>query len=849
MDNIEIPKNPFWSLKVDEVLNNLNSSPNGLSTDQAKTIRQTVGANTIKGGKKQSNLILFFSQFKSPITIILLLASILSLFLGDPTDATIIIIIVLFSTLLGYCQEKTAGDAVARLLNLIRINVTVIRDGAKVELPTEDVVPGDIIILSAGDVIPTDCLILQEDELFIDEAAFTGETFPVEKEVAVLPVDSVLSKRSNSVFMGSHVISGKAKVLAVNIGASTEFGNISQSLKKKVPETAFEIGIRKFGYLLMQITLVMVIILFGVNVFLDKPILDSLLFTLAIAVGLTPQLLPAIITVNLSQGAKRMAEAQVIVKRLNAIENFGNMNVLCSDKTGTLTEGKVTVSKGLDCFGYENVNVLLMAKVNATLQQGFKNPIDEAIMNIELEGADKYKRIDEIPYDFIRKRLSLLVNNEQETRLITKGAVNQILEVCTQAVNSDGTIIPLKQASDLLQKIYEDLSAQGYRTLGVAYKMADSIRVISKTDENNMIFAGFITLFDPPRAEIKDTIKELQDYGIELKVITGDNALIAKCMSQHIGLDDAVILTGSEMRNMSDGALFNQVILTNVFAEIEPNQKERIILALKKAGKVVGYMGDGINDVSAIHAADVGLSVNTAVDVAREAADIVLLNQDLKVLAEGVKEGRRTFANTQKYIFLATSANFGNMFSMAVASIFLPFLPLLPKQILLTTLMTDLPSMTIPTDNVDENWIKEPRKWDIQFIKRFMIMFGILSSVFDYMTFGVLLFIFHAKESEFQTGWFFESVVSATLIVLVVRTRKSFFKSKPGKYLSMASISVALFVLLSNLPFTSLLGFTPVPFTFYAVMLSIVALYIFSAELMKKWFYKSSAKAVVNIRN
>lgn len=832
---------PFWSFTTDEVFRTLGTSADGLTTDRAASIRQSVGNNTLKGKEKKRGLIMFLNQFKSPITIILLCAAALSFFLNDKTDATIIVAIVMFSTLLGYWQEKSAGDAISQLLSLIQIKAFVYRDGKKEDIPVEEIVPGDIITLSAGDVVPADCLLITEDELFIDEAAFTGETFPVEKQVMVVPEETVLSKRLNALFMGSHVVSGTAKAVVVNTGQATEFGSISRSLRTRAPETAFEIGTRKFGYLLMQITLVMVILLFGVNVMLHKPILDSLLFTLAIAVGLTPQLLPAIITVNLSQGAKRMAEEKVIVKRLSAIENFGNMNVLCADKTGTLTEGKVKVSQGLNCMGQESNSVLLMAKINAVLQQGFKNPIDEAIAAIPLGGADKFERVDEIPYDFIRKRLSLLVKDSQDVRLITKGAVKQVLEVCTQAVNANGNIVPIHDLLPNIQQQFAELSAQGYRTLGVAYKPYGPTGIIAKADESDMIFEGFITLFDPPKEGIQDTIKELQEYGIELKIITGDNVLIAQHMSKQIGLVSPAILTGEEMRTMSDAALFNQVVQTNVFAEIEPNQKERIIIALKKAGKTVGYMGDGINDVSAIHAADVGLSVNTAVDVAKEAADLVLLNRDLKVLVEGVKEGRRTFANTQKYIFMATSANFGNMFSMAGASLMLPFLPLLPKQILLTNLMTDFPSMAIATDNVDESWIKKPRKWDIKFIKRFMISFGILSSVFDYLTFGVLLLLFHAKESEFQTGWFVESVVSAILIVLVVRTRGSFIKSKPGKYLALASLVVVAFVLiLPLLPFATLLGFVPVPFTFYLAMLTIVALYILSAELMKRWFYKRS---------
>lgn len=841
MDTTHTQQTAFWSSGAEEMLARLGSSRDGLTATAAAKTKDIHGPNTLKAAKKQSGLLLFLGQFKSPITIILLAAAILSFFLGDKTDAVIIIIIVMSSTMLGYWQETTAGNAVSRLLSLIRIKASVIRDGQKSEIPIEEVVPGDIVTLSAGDIVPADSLIIEEDELFVDEAAFTGETFPVEKEAGVLPYGTVLSKRSNSVFMGSHVVSGTAMVLVVNTGISTEFGNISRSLREKAPATAFETGIRKFGYMLMQIMVVMVIFLFGVNVLLNKPVLDSLLFTLAIAVGITPQLLPAIITVNPSRGAKRMAGKKVIVKRLDAIENLGNMDVLCSDKTGTLTEGKVTVNQALDCFGKESRNVLLMARVNATLQQGFKNPIDEAIAEIPMDGADKYFRLDEIPYDFIRKRLSLLVSDGQETLLVTKGAVTGILEVCTQAVNAAGDTVPIEQVSGPIEQLYEDLSSKGFRTLGIAYKKYGKGRVISRTDEQDMVFSGFITLFDPPKEGITGTIAELRNYGIELKIITGDNALIAKHICEQIGIGNAVVLTGREMKDMSDEALFNRAIQTNVFAEIEPNEKERIIIALKKAGKTVGYMGDGINDASAIHTADVGLSVHTAVDAAKEAAGLVLLDQDLNVLVEGVKEGRRTFANTQKYIFMAISANFGNMFSMAGATLLLPFLPLLPKQILLMNLMTDFPSMAISTDNVDEDWIKQPRKWDAGFIRRFMVFFGILSSVFDYMTFGILLLLFHAKESEFQTAWFIESVVSGTLIVLVVRTHHSFFRSKPGRYLALASVSVASIVLiLPNLPFASLLGFTAVPFAFYPAMLLITGLYIISAELLKKWFYKHS---------
>lgn len=839
----------FWSLDTDTVLKKLRTGKDGLSEDEVVRRLKQYGSNTISSQQKQLPLLLFLGQFKSPITILLLLAAVLSFFLQDRTDAVIIMIIVFFSSMLGFWQERSAGNATEKLLAMIRIKACVRRSGTEKEIPVEEVVPGDVILLRAGDMIPADCLLLRSNELYADEATFTGETFPVEKQSTVLPSDTPLAKRSNSLFMGAHVISGTAEALVVATGLHTEFGHISQRLRTHAPLTGFETGIRKFGYLLMQLTIALALLIFGINVMLQKPVLDSFLFTLAIAIGLTPQLLPAIITINLAQGARRMAARQVIVKRLNAIENFGSMDVLCSDKTGTLTEGKVKVHQGINYAGQESARVLSLARANATLQQGFRNPIDAAIAALDIP-AEASTRVDEIPYDFIRKRLTLLISSAENPGLIvTKGAVKNVLDVCTMAEDAEGRVIPIEAVSAQIQATYERFSADGYRTLGVAFKPHLTGNIIHKEHEKEMIFAGFITLYDPPKAGILETVSSLSGLGIQLKVITGDNVLIAKSMATQIGIANARILSGSELLLTSDDALLNLAVRTDVFAEVEPNQKERIIRALQKAGKVVGYMGDGINDASALHAADVGLSVNTAVDVAKEAADIVLLDQDLNVLQEGVKEGRRTFANTQKYIFMATSANFGNMFSMAGASFFLPFLPLLPKQILLTNLMTDLPAMTIATDQADTDWISKPRRWDIGFIKRFMFAFGILSSVFDYLTFGVLLMILKAGEREFQTGWFIESVVSATLIILVVRSRQSFFKSRPGIYLFGGVIAVALTALfIPLLPLAQAFGFSPLPYTFYIAMLSIVALYMISAELLKKWFYQRERSSQLNDR-
>jgi len=836
--------NTFWNLDDKSVLEMLSCTSKGLSQEVAADRLKTYGSNTLKGTSHSSSFFLFLSQFKSPITLLLIAAAFLSMGLGDIPDAVIILIIILISSFLGFWQEKGAAHAVEELLKMVQINCRIIREGMEKELPMEIVVPGDIIVLSAGDVIPGDSLILDSHELFIDEAAFTGETFPVEKNPGIIAADLPLSKRTNTLFMGSHVISGTAKALVVRTGKKTEIGKISDRLRIKSPETDFEKGIRHFGYMLMEITLVLVIIIFAINVFLHKPVLDSFLFSLALAVGLTPQLLPAIITVNLAAGARAMAKKKVIVKRLSSIENFGSMNILCSDKTGTITEGKVSIKDALNITGQHSEKTLQFAGLNASLQQGFRNPIDDAICAVYKASSTPFTVQCEIPYDFIRKRLTIQVKNEKENFAITKGALNAILEICDMAETEKGELIALEPKREVILDQYRQLSAAGYRVLGVAYKnFASNDKDITREEEKDMIFLGFITLFDPLKKNVRQTIDQLRHLGVQLKLITGDNALVADNVAQQIGIPDPVILTGDRIRQMSDDGLLQQAGKADIFAEVEPNQKERIILSLKKAGNVVGFMGDGINDAPALHTADVGISVDSAVDVAKEAADIVLLEQDLAVIGDGIIIGRKTFTNTMKYIFMATSANFGNMFSMAGASLFLPFLPLLPKQILLTNLLTDFPEMTIATDRVDPVSIEKPHRWDIRFIQRFMLIFGLLSSVFDYLTFAVLLFLMKANEKVFQTGWFVESVISATLIVLVVRTRLPFLKSLPGKYLSLATCLIVLLVI--ALPFTPLagiLGFVPMPLSFYGWMVLIVSIYIASAEMAKQWFYKKLQK-------
>ena len=829
----------FWSISGTQLLSQLETSTQGLSREEAKARLARPGANQLKPARAVGDLSLLLSQYKSPIILLLLFAAGLSFALRQHTDAVIIMVIVLFSGLLGFWQERRASQAVARLLAAVQIKALVRREGEEHEVPVEEIVPGDLVMLKAGDVIPGDCLLLESKDLFVDEATLTGETFPVEKRTGVLAPETPLNSRSNALFMGTHVISGTATALVALTGVATEFGQVSAHLQIKAPETEFERGVRHFGFFLMEVTLLLVMAIFAVNVYLHRPVLDSFLFSLALAVGLTPQLLPAIISVNLALGARRMAEEKVIVKRLASIENFGSMSILCTDKTGTITEGEVRIHSALDVEGRESDKVLLYAYLNSVFETGFANPLDEAIRNHCCPDISAYLKLDEIPYDFVRKRLSVLVGHEGRSLLIAKGALPNVLAACSAAETAEGQVVDLASVRPKLEEQFAKFSAQGLRTIGVAYRPLEAVASISKEQEASMVFLGFLLLYDPPKAGIMETLQKMRHLGVGLKIITGDNALVAASVARQVGLANPRILTGAELHRMSDEALLHQVNRIQVFGEVEPNQKERILAAIRKRGHVVGYMGDGINDASALHAADVSISVDSAVDVAKEEADIVLLEKDLGVLVQGVQAGRVTFANTLKYVFMATSANFGNMFSMAGASLFLSFLPLLPKQILLTNLLTDLPEMTIATDRVDPNLVERPRRWNIKLIRRFMITFGLLSSIFDYATFGALLFLLKADVAQFRTGWFQESVISAAMIVLVIRTRRPFFRSPPGKYLLLATLLVvAATFCFPYTPLAALFNFEPLPLEFLAVIVLILCLYVSGAELAKHYFYR-----------
>ncbi len=842
----------WWSEPLPQLLRELGSGAGGLDSAGARERLARHGPNTLGRSGGPGTLALLLAQFTSPIILILLAAALLSLLLDSLTDALIILAIVLVSGLLGFWQERGAARAVAELQAAVDLQCTVLRDGLEQAIPMAQLVPGDLVLLAAGDGIPADCRLLEERDLCIDEATLTGESDPVGKDPAPVPAEAPLARRRNALFLGTHVVSGTGRAVVVHTGAATAYGGIAEGLRQRTGDTEFERGVRRFGTLLLEVTLILVALIFAFNVYLNRPVADSFLFALALGVGLTPQLLPAIISVNLARGARGMARRRVIVKRLASIENFGSMDVLCSDKTGTLTEGTARLRLALAADGGESRRVLEHACLNAAFETGFPNPIDTGLRLLDA-APPGWCKLDEQPFDFHRRRQSLLLQpptggagptdgHGPEPLLITKGALAQVLAVCTLAERGDGSLVPLPDLEAAIAAQARRLSADGYRLLGVA-RRSHPPAAITPRSEQAMTFLGLIALADPLKPGIAATVAELAGLGVRLKIISGDNAVVAARIGQEAGLANPAVLTGAELQALSDQALPVRAQACDIFAEVEPNQKQRLIVALRRAGHVVGYLGDGINDAPALHAADVGLSVQGAVDVAKEAADIVLLEQDLAVLADGIREGRRTFANTLKYVFMATSANFGNMLSMAGASLLLPFLPLLPKQILLTNLLTDLPEMTIATDRVDADWIARPRRWDIAFIQRFMLCFGLVSSVFDFLTFGVLLLVLRSDAAHFRTGWFVESVVSAASIVLVVRTRGPLLASRPSRSLALATLLVVVAtLLLPSTPLGRLFGFVPLPPLFLALLGLILLGYVLSAELVKRWFYGSPAR-------
>ena len=818
------------SKPIDELYRLLKANKDGLSEKEAKKRLRHYGQNSLKPSKKNKGLILFFSQFTSPLILLLIGAALLSLTLGQYTDSSIIFSIIFLSGFLGFFQERGAINTCEKLMRLVEITSTVLRNGREEKVPIESIVPGDIIFLRAGDIVPCDAIILETNHFFVDEATLTGESAPVEKTSDAVDEKTPILKRPNIVFSSTIVASGFAKALTIATGHDTEYGHIAERLRFRPPQTAFEHGVCAFGYFLIEVTLILVILIFSFNIYFDRPIIESFLFSLALAVGLTPQLLPAIISVNLAHGARKMAEIKVVVKRLTAIENFGQMDVLCTDKTGTITLGKMSFDAAVCQDGHESKKVALYAYLNAHFQSGYKSPIDDAIVEKSFDVIG-WEKIAEIPYDFIRKRLSVVFNHDGKRILITKGAFLQVLSICNQVELLDGSVVPISQKKDQIERYFEEQAQRGIKVIAVAYGNTNK--------EQDLVFLGFLSFSDPIKPGIGKVISDLKEKGVTLKIITGDHHLVAKNVAHAIGMNHTSVVTGVELYKISDHALLKIVREKNVFAEIEPNQKERLIFAMRKSGFIVGYLGDGVNDVSALHAADVAIAVDGGADVAKAASDIVLLEKDLSVLKEGVEEGRRTFANTLKYVYMATSSNFGNMFSMAGASLFLSFLPLLPKQILFSNFLCDLPEMALATDRVDADITAKPVRWDMSFIRRFMLVFGLLNAVADFLTFGVLLFYLKADVALFRTGWFVENVASAALIAVVIRTKGSSFRSKPGRLLTFAVLVVAVGVFFIPIsPLSALFGFCPLPSEFYIPLFVIITFYIISVEIAKRFFFK-----------
>ncbi|MDP1719482.1 MAG: magnesium-translocating P-type ATPase [Candidatus Nanopelagicaceae bacterium] len=807
----------------------------GLTSTEAKTLLAQDGPNSIDTKSQNSKIRLLLRQFESPIILILFAATIVSMFAGEMTDGAIILVIIIPSGLLGFWQENRASKTMQALANRVQAYVEVIRDGGEIKIPITEIVVGDLVVLRIGDVVPADLHVVKAEGLMVDESALTGESFPREKIVGEMDSTRPLAERATELFFGTHVVSGLGQGIVVKTGKSTEFGTLAKEINSRDVTTGFERGITAFGKLLLYAMLALLSALFIVNMLLHRPLLDSLLFSLALAVGITPQLLPVIISVSLATGARRMAEKQVLVKRLDAIEDFGIMTVLCTDKTGTITAGVVNLDGALDVGGNPNEEVLKLAYLNAKLQKGFSNPLDAAIIESVTEKFTDLPVLGEVPYDFERRRLSVFVKASQPL-IITKGAFESVLNVCSQA-RYGNALVNIAEVSQKLADKFEELSAKGNRVLAVATKVLPEDAKITVTDEKEMIFEGLLVFQDPPKADAHKAIQELESLGIELYLITGDNKLAAKSIAVQVGLRAETVLTGIDLSNLNEKELTLKVKECRVFAEVDPIQKERIILALRAGGSTVGYFGDGINDAAALHAADVGISVDTAVDVAKNAASIVLLDKDLRVIAEGVRLGRRTFVNTMKYVRVGISASFGNVVSMAIADVFLPFLPLLPTQILLLNFMTDFPAVTISADSVDPESVEKPRAWDIKSIRKFMVLFGLLSSAFDIMTFLILRLGFHASVAEFRSGWFVESTLTELTVMLVLRTSRPFWRSRPGRGLLLSSILLAILTVI--LPFTpvgTFMGLTALSLPILLILFGLICVYAALNEIAKKYW-------------
>jgi Mg2+-importing ATPase len=815
------------SIPLEELYKKLETSENGLSEEEAKRRLEIYGFNEVKKKRITFFQMLLLHIF-NPIILLLLFASILSFFLGEKIDSMIILIIIGISLTLDLIQEHKASKAAEMLKERVSVTATVIREGKRREVKVSELVPGDIIVLSAGDIVPADCRVIFAKDFFVDESSLTGESYPVEKD----------ANKNNLLMMGSSVMSGSAIAIIIATGTQTEYWKIVKGVER-VTETEFERSLRRFGYMILQVSFVLMIFVFAINALFKRSILESLLFSVALAVGLTPSLLPLILTLNLSSGAIRMSKKGTIVKKLSSIQNFGSMDVLCIDKTGTLTKNKITLVKYVDIKGKESEEVLLYSYLNATFQTGMKNPLDEAILEYKKLDISNFKKVDEIPFDYVRKRTSIVTQNNGKRILITKGAFESILPICTKIKVNEKIVELNKNLEKEVYQTFKNISSEGFRVLGIAFKEVDEKEIYTKEDENEMIFFGFIAFYDPPKESAKEVIKLVEEAGIEIKILTGDDEFVTRKICEILGFKiKGKIIHGEEIPKMTDEALERIVEKCNVFVRLTPAQKNRIVNALRKR-HVVGFLGDGVNDAPSIKQADIGISVENAVDVAKEAADIILTTNDLKVLYDGVIEGRKTIENTSKYIKMNVSSNFGNMLSVAIGSLFLPFLPMLPTQILLNNLLYDISQLSLPLDNVEKNVVKKPRKLNVNFLKKFMVIFGPISSVFDILVFIILLTIVKVSEHVFQTAWFIESLATQTLVIFLIRTTVvPFFKSKPNKILTINILLVILAtILIPYSPFAIFFKFESLSLNLLLIIFAIVITYLIVVEVVKVIFY------------
>jgi Mg2+-importing ATPase len=810
----------------------MTDSALGLSSREAAARLADNGPNEIAPPPRFAALRQLLHNLANPLVLILLVAASVSVAFGQGVSAVVIVLMVVLSVALNFSQAYRSQAAAERLRRQVAQLATVVRDGQEREIPVREVVVGDVIRLKAGDLVAADARLIATRDLFMNEALLTGESLPREKQVDA-------QGGTAAVFRGTSAVSGLGTAVVVATGAATEFGRVAAGLVGRTPETEFERGTRRFGFLILQMVVFLVLFVFLVNALLKRDILESFLFSVALAVGMTPELLPMVVSVTLSRGAVRMARKKVIVKQLAAIENFGSMDVLCSDKTGTLTVGEISVDCHLNLRGEEDERVIRLAALNSVYQTGLRSPMDDAILKHEHPAVGAYERVDEIPFDFQRRRVSVVVRQGTRRLLITKGAPESVVPACAASELKE-EIAPFDpEARAAAEALFRRLSAEGYRVLAVAYRDIDERPVYAAADERDLVLVGFAAFLDPALEGVAETLSALRADGIEVKIITGDNDLVTRKICQQVGLEPGEIVLGDAVERMSDPALGVVAERTRVFARVSPMQKNRIVRALHARGHVIGCVGDGINDAPALRSADVGISVQNAVDVARDAADIILLEKRLSVLHDGVVEGRRSFGNIMKYVLMGTSSNFGNMLSMAVASVFLPFLPMLPLQILINNFLYDVSQVPIPSDRVDETYMQKPKRWNIAFIRRYMLLLGPLSSAFDFLTFAVMLGVFRADPALFRTGWFVESLATQTLVIFVIRTADRPWRSRPSRGLALGVTGCALVG--AVLPFTPAapwLGFVPLPLPLFAVLIGMVGAYLILVEIVKGWFYR-----------